>query len=61
MKLAIVGSRNFKYQNFVKIKISEVCEVLGKVHNPLFIISGGAKGVDSWAEEEAKNWGRFRS
>ena len=56
MKIAIVGSRNFSCPNFVKEKVNNLCENLGRMEKPLTIISGGAKGVDSWAEEIAKNW-----
>jgi predicted Rossmann fold nucleotide-binding protein DprA/Smf involved in DNA uptake len=45
MKIAVVGSRDFKDKNFVQestLKIFESGDIF---------ISGGAKGVDSWAEE----------
>lgn len=56
MKIAIVGSREFSCPNFVKEKIDKICEALGHMEKPLTIISGGAKGVDTWAEEVAKTW-----
>lgn len=47
-KIAIVGSREFKNKEFVKTKIRDfLCP------NEDTLISGGARGVDSWAEEVA--------
>ena len=52
MKLAIVGGRDYAdYENFKKI-ITDYCIELGQ--QPTYIISGGAKGVDTMAETYAK-------
>lgn len=56
MKIAIIGSREFPCPNFVKEKVGYLCETLGRMETPLTIISGGANGVDTWAEEVAKGW-----
>lgn len=45
MKIAVVGSRNFKDKDFVE---KTVCKVL---QNGDTFVSGGARGVDSWAED----------
>jgi uncharacterized phage-like protein YoqJ len=56
MKIAVVGSRDFYCKNFVKEKVDNLCEHLCTMTNPLTIISGGARGVDTWAEEVADTW-----
>ena len=43
MKLAIVGSRNFK-------NYTQLCKVMEKIPMPELIVSGGASGADSLAE-----------
>lgn len=48
MKVAVVGSRNFKDERFVKDMMFEAIRFDNWV-----LISGGAKGVDTWAEEVA--------
>ena len=50
MKIAVVGSREFKDKEFVQIKLKSVFENLLYVED-ILLVSGGAKGVDSWAEE----------
>jgi hypothetical protein len=55
MNIAIVGSRDFKDLDHVRLFLEEV-----KIKNPTqeyTIISGGAKGVDSVAEAKAKELG----
>lgn len=66
MKIAVVGSREFKDKNFVfdtlnNILKSTFIDQKDKIRkrastytfDPITIISGGAKGVDSWGEEFA--------
>jgi len=48
MKVAVVGSRNFE-------DYSLVCSVLDEIKSIDLIISGGAKGADSLAEQYAKD------
>jgi uncharacterized phage-like protein YoqJ len=45
MKIAIVGSREFKNKDFVQNIVSN------QLTNGDYFISGGARGVDTWAEE----------
>ena len=45
MRIAIVGSRNFKDRNFVSNTVSK------HINNGDCLVSGGARGVDTWAEE----------
>lgn len=47
MKIAIVGSRDFKDK-------AKVVEYVTSLDKDDWIISGGARGVDRWAEETAK-------
>jgi len=56
MKIAVVGSRNFKDEDFVDLIIENLCEKKGDMKCPLTIISGGARGVDTWAEKIADGW-----
>lgn len=58
LSLAIVGSREKDWpselaRRMVKFMIEEIVEIL----KPDEIISGGASGVDSWAEDVADNNG----
>lgn len=48
MKIAIVGSRKFKDRDFVENRIPEILRT-----SKYILISGGAKGIDSWAKEMA--------
>lgn len=50
-KWAIVGSRDFSDKEFVLTILAEVLKP-GDV-----VVSGGARGVDTWAEEYAKSKG----
>jgi len=45
MKIAVVGSREFCDMNFVQNIVSK------ELMNKDILISGGARGVDTWAEE----------
>lgn len=49
MKIAVIGSRNFKDYELMKITLDEV--------RPQLIISGGARGADTLAEKYAKENG----
>lgn len=50
MKIAFIGSRDFSDKKFVEDKVDEYYFDL--------LISGGASGVDTWAEEVAKTAGK---
>jgi len=60
MIIAIVGSRNFKNKKLVFEKIEEELEYIyltkENKSNGVCLVSGGAKGVDTWAEEFAKKY-----
>lgn len=47
MKIAIIGSRNYPNQR-------QVVRYVKALPSGCIVISGGARGVDSWAEEAAK-------
>ena len=49
VKVAIVGSRDFPYPALVD-------RVVYLLPRDIVIVSGGASGVDSWAEATAKHW-----
>ena len=49
MKIAVVGSRKFKDKQFVENKMIEIIRFDGWT-----LVSGGAPGVDTWAEDYAK-------
>lgn len=50
-RIAVVGSREFPDEKLVREYVA------GLEPNEVTIISGGARGVDSWAEDEAESWG----
>ena len=53
MKIAVVGSRNYPYERLVRGFIQRVA-----AKDPeTVIVSGGARGVDSWAADEARKCG----
>jgi len=56
-KIAIVGSR--KYNNYHKVEkeFFKLLNDLGRPKENILIISGGAKGVDSIAQQIARNHG----
>lgn len=54
MKIAIIGSRDYKNLDIVKY---HVLRLWAEFHDELVIISGGAKGVDTAAAEEAHKLG----
>ena len=47
VRVLVCGGRNFKDRAAVFAKLDEVAADLG----PLFVIEGGAQGVDRWARE----------
>lgn len=51
IRLAIVGSRNFCSQYLVERFVYELPD-------KVVIVTGGARGVDTWAEETAKHHNR---
>lgn len=55
MKIGIVGSRNFKNESFVCNKVKKILLENRLITAEHELVSGGAKGVDSWAENTAKN------
>lgn len=50
MKVAVIGSREFPDENKVR-------EYVRNLPTGSIVVSGGARGVDSWAEDEAKRNG----
>ena len=52
-KLAIVGSREFQNEELVR----ETVRRLAARDPDLIIVSGGARGVDRWAADEARKCG----
>lgn len=53
MKIAVIGSRAFKNHEYMKIVLMARIKDI-QYYEDILIISGGAIGVDSWAEEVAK-------
>lgn len=53
MKIAIVGSRDFKDKDKVFYELQRLHELVD-YHSEVSFVSGGARGVDTWAEENAK-------
>ena len=60
MKIAFVGSREFSQKSLVQYITEKF--LVPSSGQPIYniFISGGAKGVDLWAEETAKNLGAER-
>ena len=67
--IMIVGSRSFSDYNFVKEKVDDYIKS-NNIVEPITVISGGARGVDTLAEKYAEekkyefkcfpaNWGQF--
>lgn len=54
IKLAIVGGRDYTDYNNFHIIVNNYCNKLGKL--PDYIISGGAKGIDTMAEIYANQY-----
>ena len=50
MKVAIIGSRRYLDKN-------KVNEIVDKLNSSDIVLSGGCRGVDSWAVERAKKRG----
>ena len=56
MKLAVVGSRSFKYNFKARIEaLYLICDRIEK-HKITHLVSGGAAGPDQWGEEAAGNY-----
>ncbi|MCK9543719.1 MAG: DUF2493 domain-containing protein [Novosphingobium sp.] len=54
MNIAVIGSREFKDKNFVFQTLSGFFDnqlSYGNISSDYVLVSGGAKGVDSWGEE----------
>ena len=52
MKLAVVGSTG-PWSNFEEAEVREFIRITYEILTPSIIVSGGAPGVDTWAEEQA--------
>lgn len=57
MRVAIVGSRHFESEEVAKAWEGVVRGYVKRLPQGTVVISGGAAGVDSWAEDEAKKRG----
>lgn len=55
MNIAVVGSREFNDEEFIWNKLEQLFEEHDLIKKDITIISGGAYGVDSIAEEYADN------
>lgn len=68
--MLVCGGRDLKEYNYVRDKLDALCEYRGCIHEPdkfgnflpnVFIISGGAKGADSFAIDWAiVNWCQYK-
>ncbi len=56
MKIAVVGSRGFPDKDLVKEETNKALADARPVGETV-LVSGGARGVDTWAEEEATSMG----
>ena len=56
-RLAVVGSRDFASKELVFERLGTIFDKIDVNRDTLTIISGGAQGPDSWAEEFAKDYG----
>jgi len=56
-KIAIVGSRKYNDYHKVEKEFFKLLSDLGRPKENILIISGGAKGVDTIAQQIAKNHG----
>jgi len=52
-KFAIVGSRRYQNESAVRKLVRD----LASKHQEIMIVSGGARGPDTWAENEAESLG----
>jgi hypothetical protein len=57
MRLAIIGSTTFKDKNRLYFEVNE----LRKQYDITLIVSGGAKGADTYGEEYADEFLKSRS
>lgn len=53
MKIAIVGSRSYPHRHVVR----DFVRLLAEKCPGATVVSGGARGVDTWAEEAAREFG----
>lgn len=53
-RVAIIGSRDFYNFDFLEEKVKEL---MPKNHNDFIIVSGGARGTDTLAEQFAEKYG----
>jgi len=51
MRIAVVGSRAYPHEHLVRAMVAAANRKYG---DDLIIVSGGAPGVDTWAEETAR-------
>ena len=56
MKIAIIGSRNFRMTVRIRAKVRQIAG-LSHLGDPITIISGGASGVDTEAVRNARELG----
>lgn len=66
MKIAVVGNRAtsrtpLAWKNTVRSTVFEVVKALARRDTNIVIVSGGAPGVDTWAEEAADLYGLAKS
>jgi hypothetical protein len=57
VNIAVVGSRDWPNSGIVKEKLTLFVDHLVPFNEPITIVSGGARGVDTWAEEWARDHG----
>ena len=50
-KIAVVGSRNFNNKDFVVKTLKKLIHNKNNLTDSIVLVSGGASGVDSWAED----------
>ena len=55
-RIAIVGSRDWPYHEALRVE-AEIRAFVESLPRDTVIVSGGARGVDTWAEQSARNAG----
>jgi len=55
VRVVVFGSRDFKDEEFVRAQVRELASPAAR--RPMVVITGGARGVDSWAADEARKNG----
>lgn len=53
MRVAVIGSRGYPHERLVR----RFVETLARKDPETILVSGGARGVDHWAEDEARHRG----